>query len=441
MLSTSGLIASIRKLHYVIESLCCESPVASCSLLTALILQLNGLVITYKLLESKRNIALGAYLCTRKNNLQRKKKLARQRLLNRKSRSLWVEKGRTDLWWQNMIGPDVPETCWKRNFRMTKGCFLELAAIIDTVVSPQSNCPNYRFLTTHKKLAITIYYLKDTGSLWMTANVFGIHQCTVSKTVKVVCDAINNIVGPIYLHLPKNKEDMTKLASQFEVKFGMIQAFGCIDGTHVQIKRPIKNGQDYFCYKQYFSLNVQALCDSKGYFIDVECKWPGSVHDAKMFTNSTINKKLIKGTLPQTLYSLPNYHSIPNYLIGDPAYPLTNFCIKEFQSCSNNEEVIFNSMLRSARNQIECAFGRLKARWGFLRKIIDIKIETVPIVIYTCFVLHNFCEKNKTYDLNEEEVNQQIERHRSDALKSPNLPDSIYSANNPEGKCEILFYG
>nr|XP_047137549.1 uncharacterized protein LOC105843733 [Hydra vulgaris] len=299
---------------------------------------------------------------------------------------------------------------------MTKGCFLELAAIIDTVVSPQPNCPNYRFLTTHKKLAITIYYLKDTGSLWMTANVFGIHQCTVSKTVKVVCDAINNIVGPIYLHLPKNKEDMTKLASQFEVKFFMIQAFGCIDGTHVQIKRPIKNGQDYFCYKQYFSLNVQAVCNSKEYFIDVECKWPGSK----------------KGTLPQTLYSLPNYHSIPNYLIGDPAYPLTNFCIKEFQSCSNNKEVIFNSMLRSARNQIECAFGRLKARWGFLRKIVDIKIETVPIVTYTCFVLHNFCEKNKTYDLNEEEVIQQIIKHRSDALESPNLPDSIYSANNPE---------
>ncbi|XP_047140221.2 uncharacterized protein LOC105845863 [Hydra vulgaris] len=246
--------------------------IQQCSLLTALILQLIGLAITYKLLENKQNFALGAYLRTRKNNLQRKKKLARQRLMNRKSRNLWVEKGRTDLWWQNMIEPNVPETCWKRNFRMTKGCFLELAAIIDTVISPQPNCLNYCFLTTHKKLAITIYYLKDTGSLWMTANVFGIYQCTASKTVKIVCDAINNIVGPIYLHLPKNKENMTKLASQFDVKFGIIQAFGCIDGAHIQIKRPIENGQDYFCYKQYFSLNVQAVCDSKGYFIDVECK-------------------------------------------------------------------------------------------------------------------------------------------------------------------------
>ena len=41
--------------------------IRQCSLLTALILQLNGLVITYKLLESKRNIALGAYLCTQNN--------------------------------------------------------------------------------------------------------------------------------------------------------------------------------------------------------------------------------------------------------------------------------------------------------------------------------------------------------------------------------------
>ncbi|XP_065675805.1 uncharacterized protein LOC136092012 [Hydra vulgaris] len=144
---------------------------------------------------------------------------------------------------------------------------------------------------------------------------------------------------------------MTKLISKFEVKFGMIQAFGGIDGIHVELNRPLKNAQDYFCYKQYFSLNVQVVCNSKGYFIDV--------NEEKMFTNSTINKKLIE---PQTLYSLNGYHSIFNYLIGDPAYPLTSFCIKEFQSCYNKEEGIFNKTLSSARNQVECAIGRLKAR-------------------------------------------------------------------------------
>ena len=79
---------------------------------------------------------------------------------------------------------------------------------------------------------------------------------------------------------------------EFESKFGMILAFGCIDGTHIPICRPMINSQDFFCYKQYFSLSVQAICNYKGYFMDLECMWPGCVHDAKVFANSIINTKL-----------------------------------------------------------------------------------------------------------------------------------------------------
>ena len=72
----------------------------------------------------------------------------------------------------------------------------------------------------------------------------------------------------------------------------MSQAFGCINGTHIPILCPIQHSQDYFSYKQYYSLNVQAVCDYKGNFMDVKCMWPGSVHDAKVFANSSINRKL-----------------------------------------------------------------------------------------------------------------------------------------------------
>ena len=104
----------------------------------------------------------------------------------------------------------------------------------------------------------------------MTANTFGVHQCTVSKTIVEVCTAINTHLGPKYLHLPNDVDEMRRKVSEFELKFGMTQAFGCIDGTHVPLKRPQNNSQDYFNYKQFFSLNVQAVCDSKGYFMDVE---------------------------------------------------------------------------------------------------------------------------------------------------------------------------
>ena len=100
-----------------------------------------------------------------------------------------------------------------------------------------------------------------------------------------------------------------------------------------------------------------------------------------------------------------------NYLIGDPAYPLTQFCLKEYQTCSENKQVIFNSMLRSARNQIECAFGRLKARWGFLRRKVDIKFEMIPLVAYSCFVLHNYCESVQHCGLDEDVVETLVLQH------------------------------
>lgn len=143
----------------------------------------------------------------------------------------------------------------------------------------------------------------------------------------------------------------------------MHQAFGCIDGTHIPILRPIEHSQDYFCYKQYFSFNVQAVCDFRGIFKDVDCRWPGSVHDAKVFANSSINKKIKESLLPITYKEIvANRCKVPNYLIGDPGYPLTPNCMREYKTCSSNSKVVFNAMLRSARNPIECAFGRLEAR-------------------------------------------------------------------------------
>ena len=97
--------------------------------------------------------------------------------------------------------------------------------------------------------------------------------------------------------------------------------------------------------------------------MDVECMWPRSVHDAKVFANSSINIKLRTNKLPSVFQiSVFSNAKIPNYLIGDPAYPLVTLCMKDYDCRTSNEQVIFNSMLCPARNRIGCAFGKLKAR-------------------------------------------------------------------------------
>ena len=54
---------------------------------------------------------------------------------------------------------------------------------------------------------------------------------------------------------------------------------------------------------------------------------------------------------------------------------------------------------------IECSFGRLKGRFRLLQRIMDINIKDLPSVIYCCFVLHNFCERNNQ-SISQEEVNR-----------------------------------
>ncbi len=61
----------------------------------------------------------------------------------------------------------------------------------------------------------------------------------------------------------------------------------------------------------------------------------------------------------------------------------------------NSQEQYYGYRLCSARNVIECSFGRLKARFGCLRLAMDINLSDLPNVIYACFVIHNYCELNK----------------------------------------------
>ena len=57
----------------------------------------------------------------------------------------------------------------------------------------------------------------------MTKNALGVHQCTVSKTLAT------------YQLTAKFSRDVRESVRTF----GMIQVFGCIDGTHIPIKRPL----------------------------------------------------------------------------------------------------------------------------------------------------------------------------------------------------------
>ena len=123
--------------------------------------------------------------------------------------------------------------------------------------------------------------------------------------------------------------------------------------------------------------------------MDVVVKWPGCVHDAQMFANSNLCQMLKEVSIPQFLrHFLNDEDPVPVFLLGDPAHPFMPFLMKEYANggCTPQEQY-FGLKLCSARNVIECSFGRLKARFGALRRAMDTNIDELLNVIYACFVL------------------------------------------------------
>ena len=164
---------------------------------------------------------------------------------------------------------------------------------------------------------------------------------------------------------------------------GFLQSFGAINGTHIYINR-----------KGYHSINMQVICDYRHCFLDALVKWSGSVHDSRIFLNSSINKKLKNGEIPTCEKVLEERKdAIPVCWIGDIAYPWLTFLMNEYPvGAKKQKEKYFGYKLSSARIIIENARGRLKARFRCLHCAMDIDINILPQVIHSCFILHNYWE-------------------------------------------------
>ena len=109
-----------------------------------------------------------------------------------------------------VIGKEI-SICLGKNFSSyAKSC--------GHIFPPGINLLNYLTLSLEKKVAVAFYYLKDTGSIWMTANTVGIHQCTISKVILQFWNAVTIHLGPKYFHLPRTVDEMQTTVAEFKTK-------------------------------------------------------------------------------------------------------------------------------------------------------------------------------------------------------------------------------
>ena len=69
-----------------------------------------------------------------------------------------------------MINGESPIDRWKKSFRMSRDLFMSIVDELQPFQTPKPNSLHHKVLIEEKKFVMTLYYLKDTGSLSMTAN-------------------------------------------------------------------------------------------------------------------------------------------------------------------------------------------------------------------------------------------------------------------------------
>jgi len=167
---------------------------------------------------------------------------------------------------------------------------------------------------------------------------------------------------------------------------------GAIDGSHIEIKMPSVSGESYVNRKGFPSVLLQAVVDCNRRFTDCLVGWPGSVHDARVFSNSKIG--ITMNECPMDMF--PN----DTHILGDSAYPLLPHMLTPYKDTGNlsDTQVNYNFIHSATRNVVERAFGCMKSKFRRLEKVELNNLEDICNVIMSTCVLHNFCIDENEYD-------------------------------------------
>jgi len=158
------------------------------------------------------------------------------------------------------------------------------------------------------EVLVFLYWLAHAASYKVVALAFDIPKSTVHRFVQKVSRAILGLLKNM-VRLPEG-EELEGVGAGFARLSGSLVfrvAVGAIDGCHIRIKTPAANAACYYNRKLFHSVQLQAVCDHRGKFLDC-VGFPGSVHDARTLKNSAI-------------YSRQLYPPEGRCILGDGKYP------------------------------------------------------------------------------------------------------------------------
>ena len=289
--------------------------------------------------------------------------LVYSQILAIKQRSTWC-KPRPRVFWKSAIDGVFGGYWFRDNLRMHKDTFFMICDELKPHLSKKVTRLR-RPISVDERVAVTLWRLATNVEYRTIACLFGLGTSTVGKIVLETCEVIVKVLLPKFVKFPSSELAIKEIVDGFENIWGFPQAVGAIDGTHIPILKPVDSPSDYYNRKSFYSIIIQGVVDFRGRFMDINVGWPGKVHDARVFANSSFFHRVNSGVyLPNWTREIKKV-DVPLCILGDPAYPLLPWLMKPYAEsvALTNSQRIFNYRQSRARMVVENAFGRLKGRW------------------------------------------------------------------------------
>ena len=131
----------------------------------------------------------------------------------------------------------------------------------------------------------------------------------------------------------------------------------CQSNAQVEVLKPVKST----IIKNFYSIVLMALIDSKYRFIWESAGYPGNSHDSVILQATELYQSFKVGDVLPPISKNENGVDIHPLILGDSAFPFKNFLMKPYtDAVLTLEQRYFNYRLSRARMVTEGAYGQLK---------------------------------------------------------------------------------
>ncbi|XP_021697550.1 putative nuclease HARBI1 [Aedes aegypti] len=233
-------------------------------------------------------------------------------------------------------------------------------------------------LSNIQKMKTFLRYVGDPGFQIGVGEDIGIHQTTACKIIWYVCKHITAKSND-WIQFPSTEEEFREAKCSWSRKGQIPNAIGAIDCTHVQIVRPHNHPDEFINRKGLASFNVQATCNANEVITSIDCSWPGSVHDSRIWKNSSI-------------YQIMFENPAGALLIGDEGYGIAPWIMTPYRNPNIPIHMHYNKIFCRERVVVERVFGQIKRRFPYLQNAVRMATYRVPSMILSCFILHNIAK-------------------------------------------------